>query len=124
MTITRRTVLKSSVALSIATAVPAVALQKGQTIAVYDSRIPESRVFAKTPGSAVMIDIAGEEAHNWAGLRQTISGTRHIKGLTGWSDWVTARGFLEERGLRLVSETSVPAPLSGKAHLFAWEMRG
>jgi hypothetical protein len=45
-----------------------------------------------------------------------------IVGLTGWGDWVVVRGFLEERGFRLRSEAQVAAPLSGKTHLFRWEM--
>lgn len=123
MSISRRMILKGGAAISAAVTLPAIASAQTQIVAVYDSRIPESRSFAKTLGHALLIDVSAQEDLNWAGLRQELRGTRQINGLTGWTDWVNVRGLLEERGLRLTSQTSVPAPLSGKAHLFKWEMR-
>jgi hypothetical protein len=123
MSISRRMILKGGAAISAAVTLPAIASAQTQIVAVYDSRIPESRSFAKTLGPALLIDVAAQEYLNWVVVRQELLGTRQIKGLTGWTDWVNVRGLLEERGLRLTSQTSVPAPLSGKAHLFKWEMR-
>jgi hypothetical protein len=70
-----------------------------------------------------LIDVAVQDRQNWAGLRRELQETRQIIGLTGCTDWVNVRGLLEQRRLRLTSQTLVPAPLSGKAHLFKWEMR-
>lgn len=121
MIVSRRSMLKAGAAASAAITVPAFAAARVSTLILFDSRIPESRAFARTV-SGVMIDLADIETAQWAKLRADFAGKHRALGLTGWTDWVTARGFLEERGLRLTSETSVPAPVSGKAHLFRWEM--
>jgi hypothetical protein len=123
MSISRRMILKAGAAISAAVTLPAIASAKAPIVAIYDSRILESRSFAETLDHALLIDVAAQDDQNWVGLRKGLQGTRQIKGLTGWTDWVNVRGLLEERGLRLTSQTSVPAPLSGKAHLFKWEMR-
>jgi TAT (twin-arginine translocation) pathway signal sequence len=120
MSVSRRTLLKGTVAVSAATAVPAIASSAGQTLTVYDSRIPESQTFAKR--ATQTMDVAHLDATRWADLRGDLSGVRRIAGLTGWSDWIVARGLLEERGLRLTSEASVKAPISAKSHLFKWTM--
>ncbi len=121
MIVSRRSMLKAGAAASAAITLPAFAASQVSTLILFDSRIPESRDYARTV-SGVMIDLAEVETTKWAELRADFAGKHRVVGLTGWSDWVVARGFLEERGLRLTSETSVPAPVSGKAHLFRWEM--
>lgn len=121
MIVSRRSMLKAGAAASAAFTLPAFAAKNVSTLILFDSRIPESRDFARA-ASGTMIDLADIEISQWAVLRADLDGKHHVIGLTGWTDWVTARGFLEERGLRLTSETSVPAPVSGKAHLFRWEM--
>jgi hypothetical protein len=121
MIVSRRSMLKAGAAASAAITLPAFAAKSVSTLILFDSRIPESRAFART-ASGAMIDLADIDTTQWAEFRANFAGTRRVVGLTGWTDWVTARGFLEERGLRLTSETSVPAPVSGKAHLFRWEM--
>jgi hypothetical protein len=121
MIVSRRSMLKAGAAASAAITLPAFAASNVSTLILFDSRIPESRDFART-ASGAMIDLADIETTQWTALRANFSGKRRVVGLTGWTDWVIARGFLEERGLRLTSETSVPAPVSGKAHLFRWEM--
>ncbi len=125
MIVSRRTILKGGAAASAALSMPALSAEPARILITCDSRIPESRAFAARHRreSSDIIDLANSDAHQWSDLRKAISGKRHIVGLTGWTDWVIARGFMEERGLRLSSQTSVPAPLSGKAHLFRWEMR-
>jgi TAT (twin-arginine translocation) pathway signal sequence len=122
MIVSRRSMLKAGAAASAAVTLPAFAASPTPELIIFDSRIPESRAFART-ATGTMIDMADVEATQWAELRQDLAGKRRVIGLTGWTDWVIARGFLEERGLRLTSETSVPAPVSGKAHLFRWEMK-
>ena len=90
-------------------------------LVVFDSRIPASRAFAQKYSSA-RVDVALEDVGFWRTLRAELP-KGAVFGMTGWSDWVMVRGLLEEKGLRLVSEVAAPAPRSGKAHLFAWEMR-
>jgi hypothetical protein len=121
MSVSRRTVLTGAASISAVAAVPAFAVSRSATLVLFDSRIPESRSFAK--GRLPQLDVARLDASRWAELRGGMSGIRQVTGLTGWSDWIVARGLLEESGLRLRSETSVPAPISGKAHLFRWDMR-
>lgn len=121
MIVSRRSMLKAGAAVSAAISLPTFAASKVSTLILFDSRILESRAFARTE-SGFMIDLADIETSQWTALRADFAGKHRVVGLTGWTDWVTARGFLEERGLRLTSETSVPAPVSGKAHLFRWEM--
>lgn len=121
MIVSRRSVLKTGVAASAAITLPTFAACNASTLILFDSRIPESRAFARTT-NGMMIDLADIETTKWTALRADFAGKHRVVGLTGWTDFVTARGFLEERGLRLTSETSVPAPVSGKAHLFRWEM--
>jgi hypothetical protein len=121
MSVSRRNVLKGAATISAAASMPAFAATGSPILVIYDSRIPESRSFAK--GRYPQLDVANLDTSRWAELRGGMSDARQVTGLTGWSDWIVARGLLEERGLRLQSETAVPAPLSGKAHLFRWEMR-
>jgi hypothetical protein len=124
MIVSRRSVLKAGAAATATISLPAFAASNTDTLILFDSRVPESRAFAKQIGNAMvaMIDIVEVEKTQWSALRMDFAGKHHVIGLTGWTDWVIARGFLEERGLRLTSETSVPAPVSGKAHLFRWTM--
>jgi TAT (twin-arginine translocation) pathway signal sequence len=121
MSVSRRNVLKGAATMGAAASVPAFAASGGPTLVLFDSRIPESLSFAK--GRFPQLDVAHLDASRWVELRGGMSGVKHVTGLTGWSDWIVARGLLEERGLRLRSETAITAPLSGKAHLFRWEMR-
>jgi hypothetical protein len=121
MSVSRRNVLKGAATISAAASMPAFAASGAQTLVLFDSRIPESRSFAK--GRFPQLDVAILDTSRWAELRGGMSGIGQVAGLTGWSDWIVARGLLEEHGLRLQSEAAVPAPISGKAHLFRWEMR-
>jgi hypothetical protein len=121
MSVSRRTILKGAATISAAASIPAIAATEAQALVIYDSRIPESHSFAV--GRHPQLDIANLDASRWAELRGGMSGVRYVTGLTGWSDWIVARGLLEEQGLRLRSEAAVPAPISGKAHLFRWDMR-
>ncbi len=120
MKVSRRAIMKSTVLAGAAATLPAVAAERGRTVTVFDSRIPESVVFAKA--AKVKMDVADLDETRWASLRAALPHATRVRGLTGWSDWIVARGLLEEQGLRLKQETAVAAPLSGKAHLFRWDM--
>jgi hypothetical protein len=120
MSVSRRTVLKSVATAGAASALPVIASAKGPSLVIFDSRIPESKTFAKRARNA--LDVAALDATHWVGLRRDFQGIKRVEGVTGWSDWVLVRGFLEEQGLRLVSESRLPAPRSGMAHLFQWTM--
>lgn len=120
MSVSRRSVLKGAATVSAAASLPVLAESTNGALTVFDSNIPESRAFGWQAKS--QLDVADLHGSNWQALRGAMKGVRSVKGLTGWSDWVVARGLLEERGFRLKSEASVAAPLSGHAHLFKWEM--
>jgi hypothetical protein len=125
MSLTRRSLLKTGAVLSAAATLPATARAvtgKAPDLLVYDSRLPESLVAMQGKTASMTLDLAQMEATNWSPLRTLPATIRSAQGLTGWTDWVLLRGTLEDRGLRFQSETSVPAPVSGKAHLFRWKM--
>jgi hypothetical protein len=106
MNVTRRALIKSSVALG-----AVVSTTGGQGIAaspprlvVYDSRLPQARAFARSQ-TAPRIDVAHEDASFWRTLRAEVP-SGPITGMTSWTDWVTVRGLLEEQGKRVKSEVA------------------
>lgn len=110
----RRTVLKAGAVAGVAgLAAPAAAFAI-PALTVCDSRIAESRVFA--PGGAAL-----DLAQGWDAVRAH-PGAARIEGLTGWSDYVALRGLFGARGLRVVREERVAAPLSSRANLIRWRM--
>lgn len=114
MSVDRRSVLKAGALAGVSAATPALAAMGGdEALVIHDSRIAESRAFAMGQG----IDLS----RGWSQLRAHPGATR-VEGLTGWSDYVALRGLLGARGLRVVREEKVAAPLSGRAHLFRWSM--
>ncbi|MEO0031869.1 MAG: hypothetical protein RIS94_1627 [Pseudomonadota bacterium] len=115
MRVDRRGLLKAGALAGVAGAVPAsaAAVLAGPALVVHDSRIPESRLFAKGQG----LDLA----NGWDAVRLH-PGAARIEGLTGWSDYVALRGHFGALGLRVMREDKVAAPLSGKVHLFRWSM--
>jgi hypothetical protein len=115
MSISRRNVLKSGIAVAAVSAGSTTALaSRSADLIIFDSRDATSARFASAQ-FARKIDVAHEDAKLWRNLRSDTVG-RKIAGMTGWSDFVLARGFLEERGKRLTVEK-----LQGG--LFFWEMR-
>lgn len=127
MKIDRRTVLKGSAAASTAVGVPVAAhrmQETGETVLIFDSRIPESASFAAERRSEMqLVDIARADEQGWPMLRGALPEASQVEGLTGWSDWVSVRGELEARGWRFHRDDPIPAPLSGKAHLFRWSLK-
>jgi hypothetical protein len=85
-------------------------------VVLYDSRKPASLAFAHRHKGARLLDLASEQSRNWSGVR-ALRREGAIAGLTGWNDYVAARQWLEERGLR------VQAQDHDRAHdLIAWTM--
>ena len=125
MRIDRRRVLKGGALAGAAAAMPATvhaaASAATPTLVVFDSSFAESAHFAGMArlSTSAALDLAAPAG--WATLRTQAAPAR-VEGVTRWSDWVAARGLLEERGLRLVSETRASAPISGATHLFRWTM--
>lgn len=80
---------------------------------IFDSRLPLSRTWL---GSDIgnSIDVAREKATRWSQLRNSVP-AGSVAGLTRWSDYIQARGALEQKGKRLRLEAR-----SGE--LFYWEM--
>jgi len=105
MKLTRRNMLKASgaAALVVSSGLRASG-QRDAVLAVYDSRLPESCAFAQhaAAGGVALIDVAAEGRTRWAKLRAAPQGK--IIGLTRWSDYVSARGALEDQRKRLRSE--------------------
>jgi hypothetical protein len=114
MKIDRRSLLKSgAVAGGIAAAPIAARAFEPLALIVFDSRTLSSRAFARKMGGR-KLDIAQEDILFWRNMRSARKGGR-VEGLTSWSDWVLARGLLEEKGLRVKTEAK-----AGK--LFRWTM--
>ncbi len=85
-------------------------------VVVFDSARPASRAFAKGKGAVQRIDLVQEARTNWRAVR-TLRKGEPVAGYTSWNAYVTARGWLEEQGLRLTSEA-----LDRRAGLVIWSM--
>lgn len=88
----------------------------GDRIVVFDGSRPASRAFARSAAAARRIDLVEEARSNWHGMR-TLAKGKPVAGYTSWNAYVTARGWLEEKGLRLVSEA-----LDRRTGLVVWSM--
>lgn len=71
---------------------------------IYDSRKPASLAYAQAQPRATRIDLAREQADNWRAVR-ALDRQGPVAGVTSWTDYVAARGWLEQRGLRVAAET-------------------
>ena len=80
---------------------------------VFDARLPQSLAW-RGPYAEGAIDVAHEGTNRWMRLRG-LEGRGRVAGLTNWSDFVQARGVLQEKGRRLRVESRSGA-------LFYWEM--
>jgi hypothetical protein len=117
MSITRRTLLKSAMFAAAATKVGCAAAEDSPrpriSLRIFDSRSPESRAWLGVHTAGV-IDVAQEHAKRWSTLRSMTS-RGGVEGFTLWSDFVQARGVLEQKGIRLRAE-------SRSGRWFHWEM--
>ena len=85
-------------------------------VVLFDSERSASRAFAKASPAVRRIDLAEETRTHWRAVRGLKRGEA-VAGYTPWHAYVVARGWLEEQGLRLVSET-----LDRRTGLIAWQM--
>jgi len=116
MKVTRRNMLKAGGALAlVSSAGVRAATQSGTALVVYDSRIAQSRAFAIDAQrlGVEVVDVAHQDRARWHVLRNAPAG--RVIGLTRWSDYVQARGALEDQRKRLRSEVA-------HGRLFRWEM--
>ncbi len=114
MILTRRTLISSSAAAALVTINPVLARAPAQKkLAIFDSRLAASRALV---ASGQMLDVATQDATQWKQLRNLPRDIQSVVGATSWSDWVVIRGLLEERRLRVTSETQIGT------QLFHWQM--
>jgi hypothetical protein len=117
MRITRRTLLKGALIGAAATRIARAAAEDSPgsriSLRIFDSRSAQSRAWLGCDAQAA-VDVAQEQARRWSTLR-SISPRGRVEGLTTWSDWVQARGVLEQKGKRLCAE-------SRSGRLFHWVM--
>ena len=105
MSVSRRQILGDAAALGAAGAIGVHRMTgrgKAPALIVYDSRQPASLAFARTRSGKRQLDLAS--AGTWSALR-TLDRKGAVAGLTSWNDYVSARQWLEERGLRLQSQS-------------------
>ena len=103
--VTRRGLLKAGAVASVAVAVPVgAAVLKGAALVVHDSRVPESRAFARTAGGQAL-DLAQEHGQRFATIRSGLPKGSRIEGLTRWSDYVALRRELYRQGFRVTAES-------------------
>jgi hypothetical protein len=93
-------------------------------LAIFDSRIAESRTFAarmKVQG-ARLFDVASQDGSLWREARSGFGLVKRsrIAGLTRWSDWVAVSSLLVEQGHRFGSHDKQRA--AAGPELFAWTM--
>ena len=72
-------------------------------VVIFDGREDISRQFAAAQ-SCARIDLVAEQANGWKALRAMTS-VRQVQGLTRWGEFLTARSFFEDHGLRVASWT-------------------
>ena len=85
-------------------------------VVIYDSRRPASLASVHARSDAVRIDLAREQVENWRAVR-ALGREGPVAGVTGWTDYVAARGWLEQRGLRVTAEAH-----DRQADLIRWTM--
>lgn len=119
MSVSRRELLGGAAVLGAASALAMHKLApraKQPSIVVYDSRKPASLAFARGKPGLRQIDLVSEQRNNWRSIR-ALDRQGVVAGLTGWNDFVSARQWLEERGLRVASEMC-----DTRTGLIAWTM--
>lgn len=121
----RRTAIKGSAVLGAGAALPLSAARAAvdRPLAIFDSRLAESRAFLDARQALTALDIAGEEGGLWEAARRIAPRPNAVEGLTRWSDYVQLRELFEEQGLRVAAERKLPAPLAGHGELFRWTMQ-
>ncbi len=106
MSVSRREMLGGAAVLGAAGALGVHKLApraKKPSLVIYDSRKPASLAYAQAYPGIRRIDLASERQSNWRAIR-AVKRQGTVAGLTGWNDYVSARQWLEERGLRVAEE--------------------
>jgi len=116
--VTRRNILQGAGLTAALAAAPALARGQQQGVVVYDSRLPESAIFAAQNSGVISHDIASGHA----GLRGGVPSGARVQGLTRWSDYVSLRLALRGAGLRPAAQTPASAPISGHHGLIRWTL--
>lgn len=117
MSVSRRQLLGGAAVLGAAGAIGVNMMAgRGRTpvLILYDSRRPASLAFARGQPGTRQLNLAN--AANWSAIR-TAERKGPVSGLTSWNDYVSARQWLEERGLRVASESH-----DRRHDLIAWTM--
>jgi hypothetical protein len=70
-------------------------------VVIFDGREDISCQFAKAQ-SCTRVDLVVEQTNDWKTIRAMHS-VRQVQGLTRWGEFLMARSFFEERGLRVTS---------------------
>ena len=123
--VTRRAVLAGAATAGVAATLTFRAGSKAPALAIYDSRLPEARLFAERARTRgiVLHDIADEDANLWRASR-AIAGApgRAVIGMTGWTDWVALRGLFAGQGLRVQQEAKRRSSPRATATTFEWAL--
>jgi hypothetical protein len=122
MRASRRALLKSAGLTGVAATIPFDVMAKTPTLGIYDSRLPEARLFAAKMPHVPMIDLATADEIVWKTLRQRLATPGEVAGLTGWADWVTLRGLMEDHGKRMTHETRITRRSALTPTPFEWGM--
>jgi hypothetical protein len=116
-------------ALGAAGAVPLLATglfvaDNAPALAIFDSRIAESRAFASRmkASGARLFDVASQDQSLWREARGGfgLAKRSRVAGLTRWSDWVAVSSLLAEQGHRAKSHEKVRT--AAHQGLFSWSM--
>jgi hypothetical protein len=126
MRMTRRGAMAALVVAGSASAISVGqrAFASAPDLAIFDSRILESRAFATQMQGrgAHLFDVADQDQSLWREARSGFGLTARssVAGMTRWSDWVAISSLLAERGYR----TNAHEKMRGVSHtgLFTWEM--
>ncbi|MEY2927979.1 MAG: hypothetical protein RL367_2456 [Pseudomonadota bacterium] len=120
MQVSKRQFLGGSAALGAAMVVTPARASARPVLALYDSRIADSRAYAQSQRAlgVSLIDVVHQEQTQWRMLRGHDAAGR-VVGMTSWADWVAISSHLGERGMRVVTLERQPV---AHAALFRWEL--
>jgi hypothetical protein len=117
MSVSRRQVLGGAAVIGAAGAIGVHRMAgrgKAPELILYDSRKPASLTLARGQPGVRQLNLAN--AATWSDIRRAqLKGP--VSGLTSWNDYVSARQWLEEKGLRVAAESH-----DRKQDLIAWTM--
>ncbi|KPF91592.1 hypothetical protein IP81_10425 [Novosphingobium sp. AAP83] len=89
--------------IALASTAKSIAAAELSAVVVFDGREDISRQFAAAQ-SCARIDLVVEQTNGWQAIRAMHS-VAQVQGLTRWGEFLLARSFFEEHGLRVTSNT-------------------